>query len=196
MINMKLLSKKGDYLDISDLMEVFGVSRTTIWRYEKNKIKGFPNSIVFFGKNFWLKRDIQKYIKEQTNSDDFVNINKRPDKSIKTMCSRTRATINLPNELLEKFRQLGAAKWLSAQVDKADVDKDSFFDTSDSPKPVTGAARRGIRGRPTIYHKGRSHTTVSMTAERVEKFRNLGHSHWLRKILRDADVNRDKIADE
>ena len=115
----------------------------------------------------------------------------------KEKCNSARATINLPNELLEKFRQLGAAAWLSEQIDKADVDRDCFFGTSDTPKPVSGGeARKGIRGRPTIYLAGRNHTTVSMTQERVDKFRDLGQSHWLRKILRDADVELDKIADE
>ena len=68
MINLKLLSKKGDYLCISDLMKIFGVSRTTIWRYEKHKINAFPRSNLFFGKKQWLKSDIQKYIKNKTNN--------------------------------------------------------------------------------------------------------------------------------
>lgn len=106
----------------------------------------------------------------------------------------TRATINLPNELLEKFKQLGAAKWLSVQIDKADVERDCFFGTSDVPKEKTN--RAGMRGRPTIYHGGRNHTTVSLSQDRIDKFRDLGQSHWLRKELRNADVERDKVTDD
>jgi predicted DNA-binding transcriptional regulator AlpA len=47
-------------LQMKDLMEVFGVSRATI--YEWVKKEGFPKSYKIGGKNFWKRSEIEAYL--------------------------------------------------------------------------------------------------------------------------------------
>ena len=61
-LRLDLLTKKGDYLVVADLTEIFGCSRKTIWKYETQGIDGFPRSVYLMGKKCWPKKSILDYI--------------------------------------------------------------------------------------------------------------------------------------
>ena len=61
-INFELLEKKPRYLYVSDLLEIFKVTRPTIRKYEQNALNGFPASTNVLGRKVWEKEAIIKYI--------------------------------------------------------------------------------------------------------------------------------------
>jgi len=108
--------------------------------------------------------------------------------------ARARCTINIPSDLVAKFEALGKARWLEVEVRKADVERDGRYGNSNLPKAALKRACDGsLRGRPVLFPNGTVHTTVTMAAEYVSKFRELGHSAWLRHALIKADVKKDAI---
>lgn len=105
-----------------------------------------------------------------------------------------RCTVNIPSNLIDKFKELGAARWLEVQIHKADVERDGKYGNSDLPKAEKKLAADGTRrGRPVLFPSGFVHTTVTIAPEYAEKFRALGHSAWLRHVLANADVTKDAI---
>ena len=62
MPNIALLRQKGEYLNVADMKAVFGVGQTTLWKYEKNCIDGFPRSAKICGKKLWVKKMVEDYI--------------------------------------------------------------------------------------------------------------------------------------
>lgn len=63
--DMKLLNRKGDRLGVSDMLEVFGCSRSTLHRYESLCIDGFPKSSRLVGLKSWPKSAILAYVTEK-----------------------------------------------------------------------------------------------------------------------------------
>lgn len=61
--NIELLKKKGDYLNTNDMMEVFRIGRTTLWKLEKDATDGFPQSTRMSTKKLWLKTSVWVYIR-------------------------------------------------------------------------------------------------------------------------------------
>ena len=64
--NLSALKRMGDFLTTKDVIEVLGVSRTTVYKYETYSIDNFPRSVKFLGKKGWTKDSIAAYIKAQT----------------------------------------------------------------------------------------------------------------------------------
>lgn len=64
-LRFDLLMKKGDYLSLKDVAEVFDSSRKTIWKYETQGIDGFPRSVYFLGKKCWAKKMLLDYQKNK-----------------------------------------------------------------------------------------------------------------------------------
>ena len=60
-LRFDLLMKKGDYLSLQDVAEVFGRSRVTIWKYESKGIDGFPRSVFLMGQKCWPKQSLLDY---------------------------------------------------------------------------------------------------------------------------------------
>lgn len=66
-LRLELLDSKADYLSVTDMMEIFGKSRTTIYRHERDAIDGFPPSIKIAGEKCWYKSTVSMYLQNRLN---------------------------------------------------------------------------------------------------------------------------------
>lgn len=67
-LRLELLKTKSEYLTIDDMVEIFGKSRVTIWRYEKSGKDGFPKSITLVGQKYWYKPTVDMYVQNWINN--------------------------------------------------------------------------------------------------------------------------------
>lgn len=62
MPNMEYLATRGKFLTVDDMMKIFRVGRTTIWRYESKALYGFPAAMRICGQKQWSKKSVEDYI--------------------------------------------------------------------------------------------------------------------------------------
>ena len=68
MPNMELLKKKGEYMNRNDMMEVFRIGKTTLWKLEKEGKDGFPPSVIIGTQKVWITKMVVDYIEARNHA--------------------------------------------------------------------------------------------------------------------------------
>lgn len=55
------------FLNSSEIMELFGIARNTLWKYEK--LKMFPQGVMIGRQKKWLKKDVAEFQNKLLNGE-------------------------------------------------------------------------------------------------------------------------------